>query len=57
MYYGVEKVVKRWIDGGATVYYRVEPVYSGKDPVPVYLRIIVVSDSGPPIVARIDNRK
>jgi len=39
-------LVKAWVDGGATVYYRVEPIYSGKNPVPVYLRIVVATDWG-----------
>ncbi|MEV6303420.1 RHS repeat-associated core domain-containing protein [Actinoplanes sp. NPDC051861] len=46
MYHGVEKVVKKWIDSGQTVYYRVEPYYGPGSNIPIYLRVVVAGDQG-----------
>ncbi|GLY96489.1 RHS repeat-associated core domain-containing protein [Actinoplanes sp. NBRC 103695] len=47
MYAGAERIVAILVkDLGQTVYYRVEPIYDGANPVPTHLRIIIATPHG-----------
>jgi hypothetical protein len=43
------------VQSGETVYYRVEPMYLGSNPLPVYLKIIVATRQGSFLII-IENR-